>query len=266
MKSNSFVRSLRENVALAASLTGRAINARFIGSASGWIWLILNPLLLLAVYSFVFGVIFQARVPPGLDMPFVAWLAVALWPWLMFSEGVLRGSQSILEHGALISKVSLPRELLVFASVSAVFLLHLSGYLAVFLVLVTLGVELNWAGLPRLLLAIVSLFVLTTGLALAMSAIKVYVRDIEQALPTIVMFWFFLTPILYAPSLLPQELAFWLDYNPLTWWMGEIRGAMLHDESIPGWPALAMLVGSLAVAWAGHRIFRRLSPYFEDFL
>lgn len=248
------------------ALIAREIRSRFIGSASGWIWLILNPLLLLAVYSFVFGVIFQARVPPGLEMPFVAWLAVALWPWLMFSEGVLKGSQSIREHAALISKVSLPRELLVFASVSAVFLLHLAGYLAVFLVLVVLGIDLHWAGLPRLLLALVSLFVLTSGLALGLSAIQVYVRDLEQALPTVMMFWFFLTPILYAPSLLPSDLGAWLDLNPLTWWMAEIRSGILHAESLPGWPALAMLLGSLAVAWAGHRIFRRLSPYFEDFL
>ncbi|RFF26528.1 MULTISPECIES: ABC transporter permease [unclassified Wenzhouxiangella] len=256
----------RSTLATFVLLLQRDVRARFIGSASGWIWLILNPLLLLAVYSFVFGVIFQARVPPGLEMPFVAWLAVALWPWLMFSEGVLKGSQSIREHAALISKVSLPRELLVFASVSAVFLLHLAGYLAVFLVLVVLGIDLHWAGLPRLLLALVSLFVLTSGLALGLSAIQVYVRDLEQALPTVMMFWFFLTPILYAPSLLPSDLGAWLDLNPLTWWMAEIRGGILHAESLPGWPALAMLLGSLAVAWAGHRIFRRLSPYFEDFL
>lgn len=251
---------------LLGPLVGREIRSRFIGSASGWVWLILNPLLLLAVYSFVFGVIFQARVPPGLDMPFVAWLAVALWPWLMFSEGVLKGAQSIREHAALISKVSLPRELLVLASVSAVFLLHLAGYLAVFAVLVSLGIELHWSGLPRLLLALGSLYVLTAGLALALSAIQVYVRDLEQALPTVFMFWFFLTPILYAPSLLPTEFAVWLDFNPLTWWMAEIRAGMLHAQPAPGWPALLMLLGSLVTAWIGHRIFRRLSPFFEDFL
>jgi len=244
----------------------REIRSRFIGSASGWIWLILNPLLLLAVYSFVFGVIFQARVPPGLEMPFVAWLAVALWPWLMFSEGVLKGAQSIREHAALISKVALPREWLVLASVSAVFVLHLTGYLAVFAVLVGLGIDLHWLGLGRLVLALISLFVLTSGLALALSAIQVYVRDLEQALPTVFMFWFFLTPILYAPSLLPADYAAWLDFNPMTWWMKEIRDGVLHGQVLPGWPALAMILGSLVVAWGGHRVFRRLSPFFEDFL
>lgn len=253
-------------MSLFPGLVAREVRSRFIGSASGWIWLILNPMLLLAVYSFVFGVIFRARVPEGLDMPFVAWLAVALWPWLMFSEGALKGSQSIREHAALISKVSLPRELLVLASVTAVFLLHLAGYLAVFAVLVAIGIDLHWPGLARLLIALASLYVLTTGLALALSAIQVYVRDLEQALPTVFMFWFFLTPILYAPSLLPPAHAGWLDFNPLTWWMAEIRGGVLHAQPVPGWPALFMILGSVVVAWAGHRIFRRLSPFFEDFL
>lgn len=255
-----------EQLGLLGRLTRREVRSRFIGSASGWVWLILNPLLLLAVYSFVFGVIFQARVPPGLEMPFVAWLAVALWPWLMFSEGVLRGAQAIRAHAALISKVAMPRELLVLASVASVFLLHLAGYAAVILVLASMGVDLHWTGLPRLLLALAALYALTNGLALALSAIQVYVRDLEQALPTIFMFWFFLTPILYAPSLLPSGYADWLNWNPMTWWMDEIRASLLYGQAAPGWAALAMLLGSVVVIWAGRAVFRRLSPYFEDFL
>jgi len=255
-----------EQIGLLGRLTRREVRSRFIGSASGWVWLILNPLLLLAVYSFVFGVIFQARVPPGLDMPFVAWLAVALWPWLMFSEGVLRGAQAIRDHAALISKVAMPRELLVLAAVAAVFVLHLAGYAAVLLVLAIIGVDLHWPGFPRLFLALATLYMLTNGLALALSAVQVYIRDLEQALPTLFMFWFFLTPILYAPSLLPAGYAGWLDWNPMTWWMGEIRAALLHDQAVPGWAAVALVVGSVLVLWLGRGVFRRLSPYFEDFL
>lgn len=255
-----------EQAGLLGRLTRREVRSRFIGSASGWIWLILNPLLLLAVYSFVFGVIFQARVPPGLDMPFVAWLAVALWPWLMFSEGVLRGAQAIRNHAALISKVAMPRELLVLAAVASVFVLHLVGYFAVLLVLAASGVELYWQGLGKAFLGLLTLYILTNGMALALSAVQVYVRDLEQALPTLFMFWFFLTPILYAPSLLPEQYVGWLDFNPMTWWMNEIRTALLHGEAVPGWPALALAAASLLVLWLGRSIFRRLSPYFEDFL
>lgn len=251
---------------LFVSLTARDLRSRFVGSSSGWVWLILNPLLLLAVYGFVFGSIFQARVPPDLDMPFIAWLAVALWPWMMFSEGCLRGAQSIREHAALISKVALPRQMPVLASVTSVFLIHLAGYSAVFIILAFMDIQLWWAGLPRMLLALLALYILTVGLSLALSAVQVFVRDLEQALPTVFMFWFFLTPILYSPELLPSDMGHWLQFNPITWWMAEIRQSMLHGDYMPGWPALLMLAGSLIVTWLGYRLFNRLSPHFEDFL
>lgn len=251
---------------LLASLLRRDIRSRFIGSASGWIWLILTPLLLLAVYGFVFGVIFRARVPAGLDIPFVAWLAVALWPWLAFSEGVLRGSRSILDHSALISKVAIRRELLVISSVTSAFLLHLVGYLVVLLALRWLGTPIHFSGLPAALLTLLTLYFFALGVGMALAALQVFVRDLEQALPTLFMFWFFLTPILYAPEMLPERFSGWLQLNPMTWWMAEIRGPLLWGELLPGLALLGLALGALLVLWLGWRLFRRLSPHFEDFL
>lgn len=253
-------------IALFRQLLVRDIRSRFVGSASGWLWVVITPLLLLAVYGFVFGVIFRARVPEGLDMPFVAWLATALWPWLAFSEGVQRGSQSILQHSALVSKVALRRELLVVASVTSVFILHMAGYAAVLIVLKAIGVPVHLSGIPSMILTLLTLYLLALGLGLALAAIQVFIRDLEQALPTLFMFWFFLTPILYAPEMLPGRMAHLLELNPLTWWMGEIRNALLMGQD---WPSLALPVlaaGAGLVLWLGLRLFRRLSPYFEDFL
>ncbi|NCO19233.1 MAG: phosphate ABC transporter permease, partial [Gammaproteobacteria bacterium] len=82
------------------NLLQRDLRSRFIGSFSGWLWLLVNPLLLLGVYALVFGVIFRARAPEGLDVPFIAWLAVGLWPWLAFSDAIQRASESIPQHAA----------------------------------------------------------------------------------------------------------------------------------------------------------------------
>ncbi|QOC23055.1 ABC transporter permease [Wenzhouxiangella sp. AB-CW3] len=247
-------------------LIWRDIRSRFIGSASGWIWLILTPLLLLAVYGFVFGVIFRARVPDGLDIPFVAWLAVALWPWLAFSEGVLRGSRAILEHSALISKVAIRRELLVVSSVTSAFLLHLAGYLVVLVALQLTGTPVHFAGLPTVALTLLTLYLFALGLGLGLAAVQVFLRDLEQALPTLFMFWFFLTPILYAPEMLPERFSGWLDLNPMTWWMTQVRGPLLWGELLPGMALLALGAAGLLALYLGWRLFRRLSPYFEDFL
>lgn len=229
-------------------------------------WLVLTPLLLLAVYGLVFGVIFQARVPPGLDIPFVAWLAVALWPWLAFSEGVLRGSQAIRQHAALIAKVAVPRALLTTSAQTASFLLQLVGYLMVLLALAISGVELSLRSLPYLALVLSSLYLFSLGLGLMLSAVQVFVRDLEQFLPTFFLFWFFLTPILYSPELLPANLAAWLKLNPMTWWMEEIRAALLQGQWLPGWTFLWLLVGAATSLWLGRAVFNRLNPHFEDFL
>jgi lipopolysaccharide transport system permease protein len=251
---------------LLPDLTGREIRSRLINSSSGWLWLVVTPLLLLAVYGFVFGVIFNARVPEGLEMPFVAWLAVALWPWLAFAESLLKGSNAILQHAALISKVSLPRELLVVSSQSAVFLLHLIGYAVVLVAIQLLGSELSWIGLPYALLVLVTLYLFALGLGLMLSALQVYVRDLEQVLPTLIMFWFFMTPILYAPEILPAGMARWLKLNPMSWWMEEIRAGLFHAKWLPDGVFLVLLAGALLTFAVGYLVFRRLSRNFEDFL
>jgi len=238
----------------------------FQGTITGWFWFVVTPLLLLAVYSFVFGVIFAARVPAGLDVPFVAWLAVALWPWLAFSDGVLRGSRAIRQHSALIAKVSLPRRLLTVSTQTASFLLQIAGYGVVLVALLALGVDLSLRGLPYLLLVLASLYLFSLGLALLVSAVQVFLRDLEQLLPTLFMFWFFLTPILYAPELLPGGMARWLQFNPMFLWVEEIRAALFHGKWLPDFTIIILLGLSLVTLWLGLRVFDRLSPHFEDFL
>ncbi len=251
---------------LLPDLVRREIRSRLVNATSGWLWLVVTPLLLLAVYGFVFGVIFQARVPEGLEMPFVAWLAVALWPWLAFSEGVLRGSQAILQHASLISKVAIPRQLLVVSAQSAVFLLHLIGYMVVLVALQLLGIDISWQGLPLALLVLATFYGFGLGLGLGLAALQVYLRDLEQILPTFMMFWFFMTPILYAPELLTDTLAAVLVFNPATWWIEEVRATLLHGKWLPDGMLLVLALAAAASVWLGSLLFARLSPCFEDFL
>lgn len=247
-------------------LLWREIRSRFIGSFTGWLWLIVTPLLLLAVYGFVFGVIFRARVPEGLDMPFVGWLAIALWPWLAFSESILRASESIPQHSSLISKVALPRELLALSAGTSVFLLQMAGYAAVLIALQILTPGLSWSGLPHALLILASLYLAASGLGLMMAALRVFVRDLQHLLPTLLMFWFFLTPILYAPEMLPETMREWLAWNPMTWVVMEIRAALISGQAWPGWVLAAFGLASAGIYLFGLWVFRRLSPHFEDFL
>ncbi len=251
---------------LLPDLVRREIRNRLINTSSGWLWLIVSPLLLLGVYAFVFGYIFNARVPDNLDMPFIAWLAVGLWPWLAFSESLLKGSQSILNNASLISKVALPRELLVLSSQSAVFILHLFGYGVVLMTIQLTGTALTWQGLGYVTLLMVSLYLFAVGLGLILAAVQVFLRDLEQVLPTFLMFWFFMTPILYPPDLLPAAMADWMVINPMSLWMAEIRAGLFEAKWFPDLAFLPILMLSLLTLAAGRWLFDRLSPSFEDFL
>jgi len=249
-----------------SDLIRREIRGRFIGSSAGWLWLLVTPLLLLAVYTIVFGLIFRARVPEGLAVPFIAWLAVALWPWLAFQDAILRASESIPQHAALISKVPMRREQLPLASGIAAFALQLFGYAVVLVVLALFGIGISVAGIPAALLTLAVLLLLGLGLGLFAATLRVYFADFQHLLPTLLLLWFFTTPILYAPEMLPEQMLAFVHLNPLAGLMSDIRGVLFGTQWIPGPGTLVMLLVAGLIFLAGLRFFRRMSPYFEDFL
>lgn len=244
----------------------RDLRSRFIGSYTGWLWLLINPLLLLAVYALVFGVIFQARVPEGLDVPFVIWLAIGLWPWLAFSEAILRASESMPQHANLISKVALPRELLALSSATSSFLLQVVGYIVVLISISLMGAPIHLSGIPHALLILAILFTLACGLGLVAAALRVFLRDLEQLLPTLLMFCFFLTPIIYSPQMLPDHLQNWILLNPMAGLLTDLRSALLDGMRWPSWITALMALVAMACFVLGRAFFNRMSPYFEDFL
>jgi len=197
---------------------------------------------------------------------FLAFVAVALWPWLAAQEGIQRGATSLGSYAGLIRKVAFPHELVVYASVAATLALQLAGYLVVLLVLRAFGEPIHLTGLVVALPLWVIMAVAVTGVALALSSLQVFVRDVEHVLMPVLMILMYLTPILYPLTLVPEGLRSWVAANPFGWLVGRLRDALLDGRlSLVPADALALLVAVL-VFMAGRWMFRRLSPHFEDFL
>ncbi len=247
-------------------LVSRSIRTDYLENLTGFAWLILQPLLLLAVYAFVFTSIFQARSPAADHIGFVPYLAVAFWPWTAFSEAILKGSNTIVANAPLIGKVAFASELLPLSTVTATFMMHLAGYLAVLLVLYLSGTEIHWLGLLLAVPLLLFLCILAGAFTLFFSALQVFVRDVAQVLPPMMTFWFFVTPILYSTALLPAGIADWMRWNPLAWFVGRFRELILFGNYQPAWLDLLAPLASLALFWFGLKFFRRLSGHFEDFL
>jgi lipopolysaccharide transport system permease protein len=248
------------------NLVIRQIRQDYLENMTGFAWLILQPLILLAVYAFVFSTIFKARIPEAGDIGFVPYLAVAFWPWTAFSEAILRANSSITANGALIGKVALTTELIPLSSVTATFIMHIIGYLAVLIVLQLLGTHIYWLYLLLVIPVFLLMWLFACGIALFSSAIQVFVRDLAQILPPLVTFWFFTTPILYSASHLPESIQNIAQYNPMAWFVTRLRELLLFGEINLDFTALVIVTFIVVFAWASLRFFRRFAGHFEDFL
>lgn len=249
------------------SLLRRELRTRYIGTAGGWLWALLHPAMMLGLYALVFDLVFQVKLPqaaPG--QPYLLWVALTLWPWLAFQEGVLRGTSAIVQHGALVKKVAFPTELLVASQVAAAFLLHAGGHLLVLGLLRLAGLEWSAAALGAWAWAWACLALLALGLAWGLSALQVFLRDVEQVLGQVLGLLFYASPVLYPLALVPEAWRPVLGWNPLTPVLEGLRQAGLGQPGPDPVLALGLLLGATLAAWAGRQVFRRLAPHFDDML
>jgi lipopolysaccharide transport system permease protein len=144
--------------------------------------------------------------------------------------------------------------------------MHMAGYLAVLLVLQLMGTDIHWAGLLAAIPVLLLMFIFASGLALFVSTLQVFVRDVAQILPPLMTFWFFTTPILYSSSLLPEKWAILMKLNPMTWYVERLRDFLLLGNYDLSMSDLLAPSFSILVFWVSLVFFRRFSGHFEDFL
>ncbi len=245
----------------------REVTNRFAGSLLGGFWAFVHPVALLLIFTFVFTTVFRVRAVGDGTTPFVVFIALALWPWMAFSEGVSRASASVVANGALVKKIPFAHELVVYAAVAASFAVQVLGYLLVVAYLALFGpVTLHAGGLPLVALALVALATLATGLGLFLGAVHVFVRDLEQGLGHALALMFYLSPILYSASMLPEWLQGVMLLNPVAVLLEAARAGLLDGRALPTGAEGIALLFCVAVFALGRLVFRRLSPHFEEAL
>jgi len=256
--------SSRRLLALWRNFYSREIRQRYLGSVTGLAWALIHPLALLGVYHFVFTKIFRAG---GFGSgSFLAFVAVALWPWLAAQEALQRGVTSLASYAGLIRKAAFPHEAIVFASIAATFTLQFAGYVVVLAVLALFGEPIRLEGLLLAVPLWLILMVAVTGLALALASLQVFVRDVEHVLMPILMMLMYLTPILYPLTVVPEGFRPWVAANPVSWLVTRMRDALLEGRIAPQWSDAVAVAIAGALFVGGLWMFRRLSPYFEDFV
>lgn len=262
------LRVIVERRELLADFAWRELRARYKGSALGFAWNFLNPLLQLGVFWLLFGVVLgsRPRTETG-EQAFAVFLFVGLLPWTFFANSLTLGAAAIVGNGAIVKKVRLPVQLLPAASVLSALVNFLLSLVVLFAVLAIFGPR-HPEGLLYLPLLVLVELVLALGFAYLLAGLNVFYRDVEHILAILLMAWYFLTPILFPISLVasrPRELL-GLSLNPMTGVVVGFQRALL-DGLPPDWSLLAWSAAfALAVFVIGFSSFRRAKDDFESAL
>ena len=261
------VRSLWTNRQLIARMGQREIIGRYKGSAMGLAWSFITPLFMLAIYTFVFSVVFQARW--GTSEESKTQFAVVLFAGLivhtLFSDVINRAPQLVLGNVNYVKKVVFPLEILpVVQLLSATF--H-----ALVSVAVLIAAQLVFQGslpITALLLPVVLLpfLLLTLGLAWCLASLGVFVRDVGQTINLITSVMLFMSPVFFPVQSLPPALQPWMHLNPLTFVIEQVREVVVWGR-LPDWQGLAVYsLASIATAWLGFAWFQKTRKGFADVL
>lgn len=253
---------------LLGSLTKREILGRYRGSVLGLLWSLFNPLFMLAVYTFVFSVVFQARWgEEGSDskLAFALILFAGLIVFNLFAECFNRAPGLITSQVNYVKKVIFPLEILPYVMLgSALFHTLIS-------LLVWLAAYALFFGVPPLTIVLVPLVLvplglLTLGLSWGLAALGVYLRDVGQLVGILTSVFLFMSPIFYPITALPEAYQPWLSLNPLVPAIEALRDLLFWGR-LPAWGPLALywLVTAL-VAWIGFYGFQRARGGFADVL
>ena len=245
-------------------LARRFTAARYRGSALGLVWAVLTPVVMIAIFTFIFAGIFNARFGrEGSAWDYALYLFCGLLPWTAFQESVQQSSGVVVAHANLVKRVVFPLETLPVAQALASLAGQLFGTVALLGAALVVRHELHATilYLPALLLP---QLLLMLGASWFVAALGVFVRDTAQAVGLVLTAWMFLTPIIYPESVVPERYRAWIGLNPFTPLVRGYRRILL-EGSAPDWQGLAYFsIFSLVVFVFGYWWFARTRKNFAD--
>ncbi len=271
-ESDMFLSSLRQwvltpvdNYRLFHNFVKQDFTGQFIGSVGGILWLFITPVVNIIIYAFVFRYVFGVRPPPEYGQTsFVVFMMVGYLPWFAFADALGKSPGLLLEKAPLITKVMFPVNILPVVGSLIPYMTHAIGFS---LLLVYLALRGYFNSLWLILPVVFALqFLFTLGLVAILSALCVFLRDLQQLVALIITSWFFLTPIVYPISIIAdpgvQDL---YNYNPMHSFVTLYRQIILAGEL----PVLNLQVAfavSLLAYLAGGWLFMRIKHAFGDVL
>jgi len=250
---------------LIISLTRKELKVKYRGSVLGFLWSLLNPILTMLVYSFVFSIVLRGGVEE-----FAIFLLCALLPFNFLQNSVNYGTGSIVSNGNLVNKIYFPREILPLSVVFSNLVNYMFELIALFIVLAFLGYKF-YIFLYLLPILIIVQFFLVAGMTFLVSALNVFFRDLQHLMTIVMMVWFFGTPIIYPLAMVPERFQIYFKYiNPMTIYSTYYRNIFYYVKfpENAGFPSVLETVTALGITmlvfFIGYFVFKKLEPRFAE--
>ena len=236
----------------------KEFRGKYKKSFLGVLWSFLNPLFQLLIYALVFPFILKNNVEN-----YTVFLIVALFPWNFFNLSIIQSAACIVANGGIIKKVYFPREILPIATSTSNLINFLISSILVFLALFISGIGLTKAVVVLPLIILIQ-YILQLGLSFILSAITVYVRDVEYLINVLMMLAFYLSPIVYSADMIPSKYLPLFKLNPMFHIIKYYRDILYYGKIPEMGSVLLLLFACIIILGVGYLIFRKLEKRFAE--
>lgn len=264
---------------LTIRLTQRSVTSEFKGTVFGRLWSLINPLATVVVFAIIFGLVFRGSVPPGTRSgidSFALWIGIGVLCWTFLSQGIIKGMNALIDNAGLLTKVYLPRQVLIYSAVIALVVDFLFELLVLVVISMVLGGPAVLLMIPMLLFITLLTAMFSTGMAMILSIIVVYFRDIAHLWQIFNQVWMYASGVVFSLTMLedvenrlfemgwhfrgqPLPVTTIFRLNPAETFLEAFRSC-LYDFAIPSWPVLsACIFWGVGMFLAGHLFFNRRS-------
>lgn len=236
----------------------KEIRGKYKGSFLGVLWSFVNPLLTVLVYAIVFPYILKSSEPN-----YIIFLIVGIIPWTYFTTVINQGTTTVLGNASIIKKVYFPREILPISVVTSGLINFLISCIIILIFILFSDIGFSWY-LVFLPLIILIQYIISLALVFILSAINIYIRDIEYIVNFFVMMLFYATPILYSPSLFPDKLKWLFNLNPMAHIINGYRDIFYYQQMPDMYKLLIVGMLSIILLFIGYGIFKKLEKGFAE--
>jgi len=242
----------------------RDLRSRYVGSLIGIFWTALHPLLLLLIFTFIFAVVFQAKFSGQTSVSYSAlYILCGLIPWLGFQEGVARSVGYLVEQRNLLTRVKFPVAVLPPVPVLSGFFAQMVGFFAL---LLWAGIKGRLGGWSLVLLPFWMILQLGLGLGLAylLAVLGVWLRDLIQLVPVLLLVWMYGTPVFYPARMVPEKFQIIIWLNPMAHLIEGYRRLILEASFPAFYPSIYLLLFTILAFGFGWWVFHKLKKTLAD--